>query len=275
MGYAIYFPCEELSEIVECYWHCTTMPGKCVKQHYATPLLQGMAFNFLKLHEYHEFDNKKLCLDKVGYIFGQPTSSRLITSDLKGVAIFGVKFKPLGINKVTGINMAHLANKIISLEDIWPNEMDFLYDEMQSALDIMGCIAVLEKFLVQKLLKSRFHYKQEVVEEALSHIQSHKGSLKIDVLQRETYTAKKTLQRAFTECIGITPKLYSRIIRFNHAKVLIEQCQKLDTLDIATQLNYYDQSYFSSEFKQFSGITPTVYFTAFKSKTDSFTIPID
>jgi AraC-like DNA-binding protein len=275
MGYAIYFPCEELSEIVECYWHCNVMSGKPLKQHYATPLLQGMAFNFLKLREYHEFDNKKLCLDKTGYVFGQPTSSRLITSDSKGIAVFGVKFKPLGINKLIGINMTHLANRIISLEDIWPNEMDSLYDEMQSAITIMGCIAVLEKFMVKKLLKSHSYYKQEIVAEALSCIQSHKGGLKIDVLQRETCTAKKTLQRAFTECIGITPKLYSRIIRFNHAKVLIEQCQKLDTLDIATQLNYYDQSYFSSEFKQFSGISPSMYFAALKSKTDSFNIPID
>nr|ELA7361934.1 helix-turn-helix transcriptional regulator [Elizabethkingia anophelis] len=64
------------------------------------------------------------------------------------------------------------------------------------------------------------------------------------------------LERYFKQHIGISPNLYTRINRFQLALENIRQTQFDKLTDIAYQCNYYDQSHFIREFKEFSGTSP-------------------
>ena len=63
----------------------------------------------------------------------------------------------------------------------------------------------------------------------------------------------------FQKETGFTPKLFSRIARFQRALNKIESIRCIDWFDVATDCGYYDQSHFIHEFQEFSGISPTVY----------------
>lgn len=260
MIYNVFCPNPILEDIVEHYWFAKVSLNQSAIQHYPTPLMQGLAFNFQQLPEEHNYGGKTQTLYKEAYLFGQPTCPRIITTNAKGIDIIGVKFKPLGITKITGINMESMADQIIPAEDIWGNELKLLCDEMQSADSLEKTILVLEKFIINKHLRTCLHNRIENVENALNLISYTRGRLDIKTLQKETNTTRKTLERTFEHYLGLNPKLYSRIVRYNSVKEVLDANPGFTNLtELAHSFEFYDSSHFTAEFKHFSGITPSAY----------------
>ena len=57
----------------------------------------------------------------------------------------------------------------------------------------------------------------------------------------------------------MTPKLFSRVQRFQRARTLIEQMESSDWVDLALECGYFDQSHLIREFHELSGISPGAY----------------
>jgi len=78
-------------------------------------------------------------------------------------------------------------------------------------------------------------------------------------MARRHSLSTRHFERKFKEFAGLSPKLYSRIIRFQAATQ-----HKLtgirDLTKIAYACGYYDQSHFINDFREFSGYTPKEYF---------------
>src|SRR3546814_14911432 len=70
-----------------------------------TPLMQGMTFNLNALAEDMIFPGKRLHMNRYCYLFGQPAAPRLSVSHFSGIDILGVKFKSMGMYRLTGLNM--------------------------------------------------------------------------------------------------------------------------------------------------------------------------
>jgi len=63
----------------------------------------------------------------------------------------------------------------------------------------------------------------------------------------------------FREEVGLTPKLYCRIRRFQQVLALIRCGKPVEWADIALSCGYFDQAHFVHDFRAFSGITPSAY----------------
>ena len=63
----------------------------------------------------------------------------------------------------------------------------------------------------------------------------------------------------------MTPKLFSRIQRFQQTRTLIQHHPAINWADLAVDLGYFDQSHFIREFLEFSGLSPTDYLNRHKS----------
>ena len=260
MIYRIFHPAPFLSDVVEHYWYSKVDLTESATQHYATPLLQGLTFNFRKLEEQHAFNDVVHKMDKQAYIFGQSVSSRVVTTNDQGVDILGVKFRPLGISKITGVNMEHIADQIIAADDIWGNELESLCDKMQSAPSLEQTISALEGFLINQYMQTSLHYRVDNARNAIALIDRTKGTIDVKTLQEQTNTSRKTLERAFLHYLGIHPKLYTRIVRFNAVKELMDHARTPHNItSLALDCGFYDSSHFIAEFKSFCGMTPMAY----------------
>ncbi|MFK8052999.1 MAG: helix-turn-helix domain-containing protein [Woeseiaceae bacterium] len=71
--------------------------------------------------------------------------------------------------------------------------------------------------------------------------------------------SQKHLISQFKKFIGITPKQYQRVLRFNSIFAQMQSDQFLSWSDIAYQCGYADQSHFIREFKAFSGFIPEAF----------------
>jgi AraC-like DNA-binding protein len=93
--------------------------------------------------------------------------------------------------------------------------------------------------------------------DALS-IRQNKKSL--EQLASKSGYSQKHLIHLFKHHVGLTPKTYLKIERFQHTIAMLEHTTSPDWAALALEAGFYDQAHFIHDFKQFSGLTPTEYF---------------
>lgn len=205
-----------------------------------------------------EYGGKTYELKGNMHLFGQPVAPGGLAGSLDEYIV--IKFRPMGIWRLTGISMHHVTNQIFDATDILGNDLHHVFEQVQTASNPESKINLIDAFLV-KLARRKTKMKAHPgVSQALHLLTQHRGNITVKDLQEETCTTRKSLERAFTTQVGILPKLYSRIVRYNFAKALIESSSVIDWQKITHQHGYYDQSHFINEFKTFSGKTPLDYY---------------
>ena len=85
------------------------------------------------------------------------------------------------------------------------------------------------------------------------------GQVSVETLAREAHVSNRTLERIFKENVGIPPKEFLRIVRFQE---VFKRLRNADTseeslLRIAYELGYYDHAHLTNEFKKYAGILPS------------------
>jgi methylphosphotriester-DNA--protein-cysteine methyltransferase len=65
--------------------------------------------------------------------------------------------------------------------------------------------------------------------------------------------------QVFRDEVGLTPKLFCRIQRFQEVLRRIGKGQQFEWVDVALDCGYYDQAHFINDFQAFSGLNPTAY----------------
>jgi methylphosphotriester-DNA--protein-cysteine methyltransferase len=77
--------------------------------------------------------------------------------------------------------------------------------------------------------------------------------------------SQRRLIQVFKAEVGITPKLFSRIQRFQQTRTSIQQNPSPNWPALALDFGYFDQSHLIREFHEFSGLSPTEYLNRQKS----------
>jgi len=95
---------------------------------------------------------------------------------------------------------------------------------------------------------------------ALRLFGGHPHRVSIESVAREADVSPKKLIRLFAEQVGMTPKAYLRISRFQQVVSRVHAASNIDWMELVERLGYHDQPHFIREFKEFSGFTPTEYF---------------
>ncbi|NIK69501.1 helix-turn-helix transcriptional regulator [Paenibacillus sp. BK720] len=94
-----------------------------------------------------------------------------------------------------------------------------------------------------------------MIDYCLTSMQRSNGSVTIRELAEDTGYSERYIRTKFEQSLGISPKLYNRIIRFQRSLSGIVRSASSLT-DVAMEGGYFDQSHFMKEFKSFSQLTP-------------------
>ncbi len=118
-------------------------------------------------------------------------------------------------------------------------------------------LALLEETLLR-------HYQQQLVQNpfvdfAVAKILSSPRQLSLKDLAGKVGYSQKHVIKLFKDHVGVPPKEFLKVIRFQQAVAQIEQRGTVNWLALALDCGYYDQSHFIADFKSFSGFTPMEY----------------
>lgn len=88
--------------------------------------------------------------------------------------------------------------------------------------------------------------------------------------------SKKQFERLFNSFVGVNPKEYTRIVRFQKALAYLQHLpiDGMNLAQIAYASAYADQSHFIREFKRFCGYTPKGLLQRATPYSDLFTNPV-
>ena len=139
-----------------------------------------------------------------------------------------------------------------------------LQEQLLNASSLQNCFDILNSF-IGRLVQQSFVINKKV-EYVTKKIKSSNGQLLLSDIQKELNITERTLQRLFETNVGISPKMYSRICRFDSALQQLNNTSSSSSFaDIAYGNGYADQSHFGRVFKEFTHLTPTIYLEKVKS----------
>lgn len=171
--------------------------------------------------------------------------------------IFGVYLYPFAIPNLFSLPGYELSNQTPDLVSLFGAEGRELEERIMLAGNNLHRATIVSSFLEQKLLKSKNCLPG--VCKVINHIIHSKGQITVDELAKKSFLSIRQFERRFKYFAGFSPKLYSRIIRFQSATQFYGSNLKSLT-KIAYDCGYYDQSHFIADFKLFSGCHPGQYF---------------
>ena len=82
---------------------------------------------------------------------------------------------------------------------------------------------------------------------------------------------ERRIERMFDKYVGVSPKMFSRIVRFRGVVRSIETAESFGLLDTALSFGYFDQSHMIHEFNEFAGTSPIAYFEQTHRLSELFT----
>lgn len=167
---------------------------------------------------------------------------------------FGIRFKPEVFIQLFGLPMSGMENATLAVDDVFGTDMRELTARIQEAPGTAERIVLAEGF-VHELLQRRMP-RQHYLGAALDLLRGSGGRMSTAMLSERVHVSPRQLQRTFTEQLGISPKLYARLVRFNQAARLVRQHAAPSWLDITYDCGYADQAHFIREYKEFAGVTP-------------------
>lgn len=171
--------------------------------------------------------------------------------------IFGVHLYPYAISHLFSIPATVLKDQMLDLKTLLGKDEDGLEEKMMLANDIPSRVKIITQFLERRLSKTKS--VQPGVFETINYIIETNGIINVEKLAERNFLSIRQFERNFKQFSGFSPKLFSRIIRFQNALNQYQQKGKSLT-HIAMDCGYSDQSHFIREFKEFAGYTPKEFF---------------
>lgn len=173
-------------------------------------------------------------------------------------SIIGAVFRPGGTHGLLDTAADEFCNRDVALADVWGREAARLRECLRDAPGVQERFAVLEVALLVRARRRQIDL-HPAVRHGLAQLQraAHVGSI-IEVT-REAGLSRRRFSQLFREQVGLTPKLYCRLRRFQQVVQRIGCGKPVNWVDVALAGGYCDQAHLNHEFREFSGLTPGDY----------------
>lgn len=189
-------------------------------------------------------------------LIGIRSRFNIIDTARLGSAI-GVVFWPGGVHAFLGPLTDAFHNKNVSLDLIWGSTARSLRDRLRAANDLAEKFRVLEAALLEHLNERLL--LNHAVRYALQEFTRRAEIPRVRELAHEAGLSRRRFSQLFREQIGLTPKLYCRLQRFQNTLKLIASGASVDWAQLALAAGYSDQAHLAHEFRDFSGLSPSAY----------------
>jgi AraC-like DNA-binding protein len=170
-------------------------------------------------------------------------------------ATIGAFFRPARVAPFLRVPISDLTDRTVAIDDVWGTAGSRLPSELCD-LDEAARLDRLESVLLTRLGRGRQQAGALDVEGLATRVLQRQGRVTVDAMARAAGVSRQHLSRQFRERIGITPKLYSRLVRFQSGLVYAGARARIDWARAAVDMGYADQSHMIAEFRQFGGLTP-------------------
>jgi len=166
-------------------------------------------------------------------------------------SVVGVHFRPGHAGVVLGVPPGELVDRHVDLEALWGRRARELRERLCAATTTHQRFAILEAELASRLDDRRVH---PVVTYALGAL-GQPGARVGDIAKCASLSQRRLIE-LFTAAVGITPKRFGRVLRFQRA-IALARAAATDWSRIAHDCGYYDQAHLIHDFRELAEMTPS------------------
>lgn len=190
-----------------------------------------------------------------GVLIG-PHSDFFVIDTAEQQRVAGVHFHPGGAYPFLPLPAGELHGLHVSLADVWGPLAAELRERLISAPSMEARFDALESVLLRRLAQSTAGHP--AVDFALRELHVS-PCRKIAAVRDQTGVSERRFIELFRRQVGLAPKLYSRVRRFQAALRRIPTGTGVDWADVALASGYVDQAHLIHEFRSISGLSPGEY----------------
>jgi len=253
MDYQTFQPHPDLSALVKFYWTLEVpfdpnnqkqkiIPDGCIE----------MTFNLEDKIKRYTSENEFI-VHPSSMVMGQRTKSYYI-EPLGNVNSFAICFYPYGFANFICAPLQNLVDVETPIESLFGKiPAKELEQKIIQATSTQERIEIIETFLLNKLNQGKTI--ENLVKTTVDTLLATNGSTSINQILKDDLPKRRQLERNFKKQIGISPKQLGKVLRLQTAlKMLLNDNENLTS--IAYESEYFDQSHFIKDFKEFIGTTP-------------------
>lgn len=256
MNYQQHQPPDHLKPYVRYFW---VLESEAVGDSARTfrPITDGCPGLFFQPPEagtFHDQDQKQL---PAFFLYGQTIRHRELRTSGRFNAM-GVCFYPHALHSVFGLDADQLTDTCIAIGSMTPKAGSCLTDQLSEAVSTPHKIDRLSAYLSAQIRINGVK-PDAVTEYALSRLLASQGSVSLNELRETANVSERSFERRFKQRVGISPKLFARICRFQASLSQLRTTDYDKLSDIAFENGYADQSHFIRAFNEFAGFSPRHY----------------
>ena len=202
-------------------------------------------------------DSPHRCIDTTGTILVGVQSRHQIIDTSEQEYVAGVVFRPGGTAAFVRAPAYDTRNACTDLESLWGRQRaDDLREQLLERSDPDAQLDAIEATLTELLRPATLH---PAIGFALTTFNRSPLVANIGAVTDAVGMSAKRFIERFKAQVGVSPKRYCRIRRFQQAVARAYRGRRVDWAQVALDCGYYDQPHLIHEFRAFSGLTPTAY----------------
>lgn len=270
MIYRIHTPSPPLHLFIEHFYYCEGYLPPFTRQ---KVLPDGAIELFIDLTD----EPKKLYTDESCTSFKEYSKSWIAGERTKYIVVqagslkmAGIRFRPGGTAPFFSFPASAINDEVLGLDLVWGSGIHSLRGQLAEASSPEELFLCFEQFMARKASSLE---PQSLVGYALHQLQQSPEYWDIKSLSGKIGISNKHLITLFSRYVGLSPKMFARICKFQKVLRLIETQGKVEWAPVAYECGYADQAHFIKEFRAFSGLNPTNYLTQKGEYMNSIPLP--
>ncbi len=241
VSYLEQLPDPRLTPLIYCYWQLASNQ----------PLLQSFAYRVVADGCIDIFFD--LLTHRDAFVMGLSTTYTEF-SLANSFNYVGIRFLPTAFPLLYRVDAAQLTNRVESLSDVLPSVAGTLTNLLADHTMLDTIRPRFDAYFVQQFPIADFNLDSRLGS-AIAAILTSGGKLNV-LRELDAALSHRQLSRLFQFYVGDTPKVFSRIVRFQQLLRAKPSVQALRRDKVFYDLGYYDQAHFIKEFKTLYGQTP-------------------
>ncbi|MBL7816024.1 MAG: AraC family transcriptional regulator [Saprospiraceae bacterium] len=245
-------PHPALQPFVKAFWYLRIKSDTPLRPLNSTPIPEQCLYFYPKVKPQAYISDTQSMTASTAMIFGQGTipAKLFVPQDY---LMFKIIFQAGGFYRLFNTPLTLFTDKPQDSEAVFGKPMTDVRDQIEQTEDFEKMIKIAENYLFQKIkqIKTDALPLDSVMQQLNWEHQS------LDKMARQACLSSRQFERKFLERIGVSPKFYGRIMRFNAAMKGRMQQPNKSLMHIAYDYGYFDHNHLLRDFKQFTGSVPT------------------
>lgn len=252
-----YIPGPRLRDFVQDFW----LYDNCGGEHQRERILPSATFELvinLRDDEIRIYDPAHLNNYRrfAGALISGPYAGSFVSDTTEEVSFIGVHFKPGGAFPFLGLPAQELADNHVDLKSLWGRRANELRERTCAAGSAAERFRLLENCLLAKMCDQAAAHRAV---NATMRLLGNSEQIRVRDVAERVGLSQRRLIDLFAAQVGLTPKLFSRVRRFQRALTLADQTESAEWVQIALESGYFDQSHMINDFVELCGFTPAEY----------------